>query len=276
MKIQRILIDGGFTCPNRDGTVGLGGCTFCRNDSFAPDYCRHAGSITEQIQAGKKFFKDKYRNMQFLAYFQSYSGSYAPIETLRQRYNEALSQQDVTGIIIGTRPDCLQDNVLDLLTELSRHYIVEVEIGVESCHDRTLQRINRGHTWQQIVDAVERTSRRSIPICAHMIIGLPGENEQDILSSARLLSGLPIQSVKLHQLQILKDTAIAQEYASRPQDFLNFHTAQDYITLVHKFIKCLRSDIKVERIVSTAPSELLISPRWGLKPHEIQELFRNH
>lgn len=272
-RIQRIMIDGGFTCPNRDGNVGRGGCTYCRNDSFAPRYCRDAGSIAQQISEGKKFFCDKYPDMKYLAYFQSYSATYAPVSILRQRYEAALSQEDIIGLIIATRPDCLDDDVLDLLQDLSRHTHIEVEIGVESCHDRTLIRINRGHTWQQASDAILRTASRDLNVCVHLILGLPGESEADIIESAHIISRLPVSSVKLHQLQILRNTIMAQEYAMHPEDFLIFPTAQDYVATLGRFLKALRQDIKVERIVSSAPQDMLIAPRWGLKPSEIKRML---
>ena len=272
-KIQRIMIDAGFTCPNRDGSAGRGGCTYCRNDSFAPHYCRTTRDIARQISQGKKFFSHKYPHMKYHAYFQSYSSTYAPVSQLRQIYQTALSQPDIAGLVIATRPDCLSDDTLDLLYELSLQTHVEIEIGVESCHDKTLTRINRGHTWQQTADAIQRAASRHLDICAHLILGLPGEDESDIIQSAHQISLLPVTSVKLHQLQILRGTKIAEEYALHPQDFLPFPTPQDYITTLRQFLKTPRPDIKVRRIVSTAPPEILIAPRWGLKPDEIRRMI---
>lgn len=274
-KIQRIMIDGGFTCPNRDGSAGRGGCTYCRNDSFSPQYCRDADSIAQQISEGKKFFRDKYPDMKYMAYFQSYSATYAPISILRQRYESALNQTDIVGLIIATRPDCLGEDVLDLLQDLSHRTHIEVEIGVETTHDRTLTRINRGHTWQQASDAILRTASRDLKVCTHLILGLPGESQADIIESARTISPLPISSVKLHQLQILRGTRMALEYAQHPEDFLLFPTAQDYVAMLGKFLKALRPDIKVERIVSSAPQDILIAPRWGLKPSEIRRMLED-
>lgn len=274
-KIQRIMIDGGFTCPNRDGSAGRGGCTYCRNDSFSPQYCRDADSIAQQISEGKKFFRDKYPDMKYMAYFQSYSATYAPISILRQRYESALNQTDIVGLIIATRPDCLGEDVLDLLQDLSHRTHIEVEIGVETTHDRTLTRINRGHTWQQASEAILRTASRDLKVCTHLILGLPGESQADIIESARTISPLPISSVKLHQLQILRGTRMALEYAQHPEDFLLFPTAQDYVAMLGKFLKALRPDIKVERIVSSAPQDILIAPRWGLKPSEIRRMLED-
>lgn len=273
MKIQRIMIDGGFTCPNRDGTISRGGCTFCRNDSFAPDYCRRHDSITQQIQAGKQFFARRYHDMQYLAYFQSYSNTYADVATLRSRYDEALSVADVTGLVIGTRPDCLPDEVLDLLQEYNQRTSLEVEIGVESCHDHVLAAINRGHTWQQSRDAIVRTAGKGIRVGVHVILGLPGETREQMLQGARMISGLPVSTVKLHQLQILRDTPMASHFKASPQDFVQFPTAADYVSLVREYRSLLRPDISLGRIVSQCPSSMLIAPRWGLKPFQVQEML---
>lgn len=268
-KIQRIMIDGNFTCPNRDGKVGTGGCTYCRNDSFTPEYCRRAATITEQIESGKKFFEGKYTDMKFLAYFQSYSGTYAPIDVLRQRYTEALACKDVVGLIVATRPDCLSEDILDFLQEME----ADVEIGVESCHEHVLQRINRGHTWQQSIDAIIQSAERGLNVCVHIIIGLPGESQEEMLQGAEILSHLPISSIKLHQLQILKGTAMEKDFADHPTDFVTFPTAHEYVDFIRQYIKVLGTRIKVERIVSSAPSDILIFPRWGLKPSQIQALL---
>lgn len=265
------MIDGGFTCPNRDGVVGRGGCTYCRNDSFAPDYCRNARSITEQLEAGKRFFGRRYKDMEYIAYFQSYSGTYAPVDVLRARYEEALAVDGVKGLIVGTRPDCLQDEVLDLLVELSVRTDVIVEVGVESCHDHVLERINRGHTFAQAEDAFLRTASRGLKVGVHVILGLPEETEDEMLLGAEALSRLPIDFVKLHQLQILKDTKMALDYELHPEDFVTFPMPEDYVRLVRKYRQHLRPDINIERYVSSSPSRLLIAPRWGIKPSEIMK-----
>ena len=190
-KFQRIMVDGGFTCPNRDGTVGSGGCSYCRNDSFAPDYCRKTKSITEQLEAGKRFFGQKYKDMQYIAYFQSYSCTYAPIDVLRQKYEEALSA-GVKGLVIGTRPDCLQEEVPDLLEEFKARTQLKIEIGVESCHDHVLQRINRGHTYVQAEDAIRRTSARGIKVGAHIVLGQANVTPRSIVTchcKGSLISG---------------------------------------------------------------------------------------
>lgn len=271
-KLQRIMLDGGFTCPNRDGTVGSGGCSYCRNDSFAPDYCRKSKSIREQMEAGKRFFNKKYKQMEYMAYFQSYSCTYAPVDVLRRKYDEALSVEGVKGLIIGTRPDCLQDDVLDLLEEFNNRTELIIEIGVESCHDHVLKRINRGHTFAQAEDAIRRTAARGIRVGVHMILGLPEETREEMFQGAEMLSRLPIDFIKLHQLQILKGTKMADDYKEHPEDFVVFPKAEDYVALVTEYRKHLGSNIRIERYVSSAPSDLIIAPKWGLKACEIKTL----
>lgn len=274
MKRQRIMIDGGFTCPNRDGSVGRGGCTFCRPDSFTPDYCRTSGSIAEQIKAGKQFFAGKYPEMRYTAYFQAYSGTYAPLDVLRSRYKEALSQPDVVGLTVATRPDCISTEAIALLKELQEEgYEVSMEVGVESLYDRTLQRINRGHTAQQSIDAIRRLDEAGISVGAHLIIGLPGETEDDILAEADMLSALPISMLKLHQLLILHGTSMARDWEEHRSDFLEL-SLDAYVSLVSAFVKRLREDIVIERYASSAPPHQLISPRWGAKPAEVERRIR--
>lgn len=274
-KLQRLMIDGGFTCPNRDGRVGTRGCTYCRNDAFAPAYCRASGSITAQLEAAKRFFASRYPDMAYLAYFQSYSGTYASPEVLRARYEEALRVPGVVGLVIATRPDCLSDAVLDLLEELSHRVSVCVEVGVESCHDHVLRRIARGHDFACAQDAIQRLAARGLPVGVHIILGLPEESREEMLRGAELLSRLPIASVKLHQLQILRDTPMAEDFRLHPEAFVTFPTAQDYVELAVQFVTRLRADIEVERIVAECPPALLLSPRWGLKPQAVQQLFNS-
>ena len=273
MRLQRIPIDGGFTCPNRDGTKGIGGCTFCNSDAFAPSYCRTHQSITEQIEAGKRFFAEKYRGeVKYLAYFQSFSGTYAPVETLRQRYEEALSAEDVVGLVIATRPDCTNEEVLELLSEINQHHAVTVEYGVESCYDKTLLHVNRGHDFACTEQAIRLTAARGIAVGVHLIIGLPGETEDEILQEADILSALPITSLKLHQLQIMQGTPMATEWQQHPERFLSL-TAEAYAELIARFVKRLRPDIHLERFAASAPSHMVLAPRWGLKPQRVQEMI---
>ena len=273
MKVQKISLNAGFTCPNRDGRVGTGGCTYCNNQTFNPDYCITEKTITQQLEEGKQFFSKKYPEMKYLAYFQAYTNTYDSLQNLKDKYEEALSVPDVVGLVIGTRPDCMPNDLLDYLEELNRRTFLLVEYGIESIYDVTLSRINRGHTHAQSVDAITRTAARGIPVGVHLILGLPGESREAILSSADSLSFLPITTLKLHQLQLIKGTRMAQEYAEHPSDFHLF-TPDEYIDLVIDFIERLRPDLILERFVSQSPSSLLAIPGWGLKNHEFVAKLR--
>lgn len=267
-KVQKISINAGFTCPNRDGTVGYGGCTYCNNQTFNPEYCRTEKTVSVQLEEGKRFFAHKYPEMKYLAYFQAYTNTYGELEALKRKYEEALAVGDVVGLVIGTRPDCMPDALLDYLEALARRTFVLVEYGIESTLDRTLRRINRGHTWQVAVDAVERTAARGLPVGGHVILGLPGESREDILGQAADISRLPLDTLKLHQLQLIRGTRMAREYEERPEDFHLFHDVDEYIALVVDYIQRLRPDLVLERFVSQSPKELLIAPDWGLKNYE--------
>ena len=266
-KVQKISINGGFTCPNRDGTVGRGGCTFCNNQTFNPDYCRSELSVTEQLQEGIRFFARKYPTMRYLAYFQAYTSTYDNIDRLIARYEEALSVEGVVGIIIGTRPDCMPPALLDYLTQLAQRTFVTVEYGVESTIDTTLQRINRGHDYASAVEAITRTAQAGIITGAHLILGLPGESRNDMLSHATRLSQLPLHTIKLHQLQLIRGTVMGNEYEAHPQQF-DIPDIDTYIDLAIDFTELLRPDIVIERFVSQSPAELLLAPHWGVKNHE--------
>ena len=273
VKAQKISLNAGFTCPNRDGRVGTGGCTYCNNQTFNPDYCAPTKSIAQQLEEGKQFFSRKYPNMKYLAYFQAYTNTYASLADLQAKYEEALSTPDVVGIVIGTRPDCMPPNLLNYLAELNRRTFLVVEYGIESVYDHTLQRINRGHTHAQTVDAIERTAKRGIRVGAHIILGLPQETRDSMMQEAATLSALPLTTLKLHQLQLIRGTRMADEYFANPSDFHLF-TADEYIDLVIDFIERLRPDIVLERFVSQSPSSLLAVPGWGLKNYEFVEKVR--
>lgn len=271
MKQQKIPVDGGFSCPNRDGTCGHGGCSFCRTKLFAPSYCRDVQGIAAQLEAGKQFYSRKYRGeVRYIAYFQSYTGTHAPIEVLRARYEEALSVDGVVGLTIGTRPDCMGDDVLDLLVELQQRTAVTLEVGVESCYDATLQRVGRGHDFACTVDALRRASEHGIRVGIHLILGLPGETCQMMLDEADIVSQLPIASLKLHQLQVIEGTRMADEWHSHPENFVAF-TLEDYARLVAEFVSRLRSDIVLERFASQGPSGMVLWPRWGVKPSVVEQ-----
>lgn len=274
VKAQKISLNAGFTCPNRDGRVGIGGCTYCNNQTFNPDYCVTDKTVARQLEEGKSFFARKYPEMKYLAYFQAYTNTYDSIDNLRAKYEEALSVPDVVGLVIGTRPDCMPDALLDYLSEVNRRTFLIVEYGVESVYDTTLQRINRGHTHAQTIDAITRTAARGIRVGAHLILGLPQESREELIAEAGILSALPLTTLKLHQLQLIKGTRMAEEYAQQPADFHLF-TAEEYIDLVIDFVERLRPDIVLERFVSQSPSSLLAVEGWGLKNHEFVAKVRS-
>lgn len=269
-KVQKISVNAGFTCPNRDGTKGFGGCTYCNNQTFNPAYCRDDRSVTMQLEEGKRFFARKYPQMKYLAYFQAYTNTYGELELLKRMYEEALAVEGVVGLVIGTRPDCMPDSLLDYLEEVNRRTFLLVEYGIESADDRTLERINRGHSFACTEDAVRRTAARGIRTGGHVILGLPGESREDLIKQAERLSELPLTTLKMHQLQLIRGTRMAHEYALHPEEFHLF-SADEYIDLVIDYVEHLRSDLILERFVSQSPRELLIAPDWGLKNHEFTD-----
>lgn len=269
-KVQKISVNAGFTCPNRDGTKGFGGCTYCNNQTFNPAYCRDDRSVTMQLEEGKRFFARKYPQMKYLAYFQAYTNTYGELELLKRMYEEALAVEGVVGLVIGTRPDCMPDSLLDYLEEVSRRTFLLVEYGIESADDRTLERINRGHSFACTEDAVRRTAARGIRTGGHVILGLPGESREDLIKQAERLSELPLTTLKMHQLQLIRGTRMAHEYALHPEEF-HLYSADEYIDLVIDYVEHLRPDLILERFVSQSPRELLIAPDWGLKNHEFTD-----
>lgn len=272
-RVQKISVDAGFSCPNRDGKILRGGCTFCDNHTFNPSYCNSCKSITEQLEEGKAFFARKYPDMKYLAYFQAYSNTYAPVPRLKQLYEEALSDEDVVGIVIGTRPDCLSPEILDYLEELNRRTFVIVELGVESANDETLLLVNRGHTFADSVNAIEAVHRRGILVGVHIILGLPGEDREEILRQASVISDLPLDILKLHQLQIIKGTCMARQYSEAP---FHLFSVEEYIELIGEYLPLLRKDIVLERFLSQSPGEMLLAPKWGLKNHEFVHLLNKY
>lgn len=266
-KVQKISINAGFTCPNRDGSKGQGGCTYCNNQTFNPEYCHTDKSVRTQLEEGKRFFSYKYPDMKYLAYFQAYTNTYGELQELKNKYLEALQTEDVVGVVIGTRPDCMPDELLDYLEELNKQHFLLVEYGIESTNDQTLIRINRGHTFAETVDAIERTASRGILTGGHVILGLPGESPEEIVSQAGTLSRLPLTTLKLHQLQLIRGTRMAYEYYKNPEEFHLFGV-DEYIDLVIDYVEHLRPDIVLERFISQSPKKLLIAPDWGLKNYE--------
>ena len=272
-KAQKISLNAGFTCPNRDGKVGLGGCTYCNNQTFNPEYCQTEKSVTQQLNEGKTFFSRKYPEMKYLAYFQAYTNTYAELEILKRKYEEALAVDGVIGLVIGTRPDCMPNSLLDYLEKLNRQTFIMVEYGIESTYDKTLLRINRGHNHACTVDAIERTAGRGIFTGGHIILGLPGETRTEMIEEARTLSSLPLTTLKLHQLQLIKGTRMAEEFIASPSEFHLF-SADEYIDLVIDFIENLSPEIVLERFVSQSPASLLAIPGWGLKNYEFVDKVR--
>lgn len=269
-RVQKISVDAAFSCPNRDGRLSLGGCTFCDNKTFNPSYCDRGKSITRQLEEGNAFFAKKYPEMKYLAYFQAYSNTYAPLEELKRKYEEALAVDDVVGLVIGTRPDCVSDEALDYLQQLNQRTFLIVEYGIESANDNTLRRINRGHTFDCSRQAIIKAHQRGIITCGHIILGLPGEDEEEMLHQASTISQLPLDILKLHQLQIIKGTPLAKEYEAHP-----FHvfSAEEYVNLVIRYVSQLRNDLVLERFVSQSPPNMVIAPKWGLKNHEFTDLL---
>lgn len=272
-KVQKISLNAGFTCPNRDGVKGRGGCTYCNNQTFNPDYCDTEKTISQQLQEGKLFFARKYPEMKYLAYFQAYTNTYGELEALKKKYEEALHAPDVVGLVIGTRPDCMPDALLDYLEKLSEKYFVLVEYGIESTNDTTLRRINRGHTFADTVDAVQRTTARGLLTGGHVILGLPGETREDLIRQASDISALSLTTLKIHQLQIIRGTQMAREYEKNKEEF-NLFQLDDYVDVVIDYLEHLRGDIVLERFISQSPKELLIAPDWGLKNYEFTVLVQ--
>jgi len=264
-RVQKVSIDAGFGCPNRDGSKGFGGCTYCNNDAFNPSYCQPARSVSEQIGEGIKFHKWRYDEaVSYLAYFQAYSNTYAPLETLKKLYEEALRYPGVVGLIIGTRPDCIDDEKLEYLKELTSRCYVAIEYGIESCYNKTLVRINRGHSFEDAVSALEKTEALGITAGAHFIFGLPGETREEMLNQVDIISGLPIRTVKFHQLQIIKGTGMEIEFKNNPIDFELF-TWEEYLDFFVAFLERLNPAIVVERFTGEAPPRFLTGEGWGKK-----------
>jgi radical SAM protein (TIGR01212 family) len=266
-KVQKISIDAGFTCPNRDGSKAVGGCTYCNNQSFSPGYGGKRRSVSDQLRDGIAFFSYKYPEMKYLAYFQSYTNTYDSIDKLIALYEEALTYPSVVGLIVGTRPDCMPDELLDYFAELSKRTFLIIEYGLESTLDSTLEFINRGHTYAESVEAIGKTASRGIYTGAHLILGLPHESREQILAHAGIVSQLPLTTLKLHQLQLIKGTVMSRQYYEHPEWF-DLFKVDDYVDLCIDFAERLNPDFVIERFVSQSPKQLLIAPDWGLKNFE--------
>ena len=278
-RVQKISIDAGFSCPNRDGKIGTGGCTFCSNEAFNPSYCRPEKSIKQQIEEGIEFHQRRYRRAnKYLAYFQPFSNTYKPLEELKSIYSQAFeamsfraeesakmesmaSKPEIVGIVIGTRPDLIDEEILQYLSEIHETHYVMLEYGVESVYDETLRRVNRGHDFATAERAIRMTAEYNIPCGAHFIFGLPGETKTMMLDAADIISRLPLTTVKFHQLQIFKDTPMAKEYQAHPEHFHLFNL-EEYIDFVIDFAERLNPDIVIERFAGEVPPRFLVSEPW--------------
>ena len=268
-RVQKISVNTGFLCPNRDGTKGTGGCTYCNIGTFSPNYCRPKKSIIQQINEGIAFFSTKYKAQKYLAYFQAYTNTYAEIELIKELYSQAVSHPDVIGIVIGTRPDSINLKLLDFLQKMAEKYYVSLEFGVESTLDKTLKLVNRCHTYQDTIDAYQMSKDRGIHLGAHIILGLPGESRKEMLKHAHKISQLPISSLKIHHLQIVRGTKMAKQLEETPEMFELF-SVDEYIEFISLFISLLRPGIILERFINESPLNMLIAPKWnGLKNFEI-------
>ena len=274
-KVQKISVNAGFSCPNRDGTIGRGGCIYCDNTSFTPGYCFNHGDIVSQLEEGKSFFARKYPKMKYLAYFQSFSNTFGrPVSELERMYREALGVDGVVGLIIGTRPDTLPDDVVSMLSRLNREKPVIVEIGAETSHDSTLKVINRGHKWRDVEEAVERLHSAGISVGLHLIAGLPGEDDEMVLTTVRRAVALPIESIKLHHLQVLSSTPLARMMADGELT-VNPFNVEDYIELCIRIIKLVPRNIAIERFLASSPPARVLAPKWGMKNYEFVNLLRS-
>ena len=266
-RVQKVSLDTGFTCPNRDGSKGTGGCTYCNNNTFSPYYCKPKKSITQQLDIGIDIFSEKYKTQKYLAYFQSYTNTYADISLIKELYSEAINHPKIIGLVIGTRPDCIDHEIIDYLSEISKKHYVALEFGVESTLNRTLKAINRCHSYEETIGAFKLAENKGLHLGAHIILGLPGETPNEMLNHAIEISKIPIHSLKIHHLQIVKNTVMALQYQKNPE-FIQLFNADDYIDFITKFITLLRPNIIIERFISESPAHLLIAPKWGLKNFE--------
>lgn len=264
-RVQKISIDAGFSCPNRDGLNGSGGCTFCNNKAFTPSYTQPENSISDQVERGMEFHRGRYRKASsYLAYFQSYSNTYAELDRLKELYQEALDIPGIIGLVVGTRPDCVDEQKLDYFQELSKKYYVTLEYGIESVYDRTLERVNRGHDVEQTAWAIRETAARGIRVGGHMIVGLPGESREDMLDAIDLLSGWPLDNIKFHQLQLIHGTAMSREYKEKPEDFLEY-TLEEYMVLMMEMLQKLNPEFVVERVAGEISPTLALREGWGIR-----------
>ncbi|PKL87268.1 MAG: TIGR01212 family radical SAM protein [Ignavibacteriae bacterium HGW-Ignavibacteriae-2] len=272
-SIRKIPINAGFTCPNRDGSKGIGGCTYCNNVSFNPFYGQGEKSVLQQLEEGLRFYSKRYSADKFLAYFQAYTNTYAELKKLKETYSQVLDHPQIIGIVLGTRPDCVNEIMLDYFQELSRNYYIAIEYGIESSNNATLAAVNRCHSYEESIEAIEQTAKRGIEVGAHIILGLPGETKDMMLNTADRISRLPLNFLKIHQLQIIKQTMMAKQFKETPDMFTSF-SPEEYIDLVIDFLERLNPGIIIERFISESPPKLIIYPRWkGLRTYDFVNLI---
>jgi len=272
-RVQKLTLDAGFTCPNRDGTKGAGGCAFCNNDAFNPSYCKPEKSITQQLAEGVEFHRTRYRRAnKYLAYFQAFSNTYADVDHLRKLYEEALAFPGVAGLVIGTRPDCVNSEIFQYLEELNKRTYLIIEYGIESCYDKTLEKINRGHDFSTTVEALRETADRGIRTGGHIIIGLPGESREEIVGESAILSALPLNNIKFHQLQLVENTAFAEEYRNNPGVFTDY-SLDEYIELIIDLTERLNPSFVIERIAGEAHPAFSLRQSWNLRYDQILNRF---
>lgn len=260
-KVYKIALDAGFTCPNRDGTAGVGGCIYCENRSFSPNSKGEKKTVRKQIEYGIKFYRQNFKAERFIVYFQAYTNTYGPISLLRELYEEALSFPEVVGLSIGTRPDCLSDDVLDMLAEYSQKTHLWVEIGLQSIHNETLNKMNRGHTYEQFADAIRRTKLRGLRVCSHVILGFPGETHEMMMQTADAIGTFNIEGLKIHHLYVAEKTILEKMYRAGEVATLS---VDEYITLVCDFLERIPPDIALQRITGELKGEFLIAPKWDI------------
>lgn len=275
LKVQKISVNAGFTCPNRNGAIGKGGCIYCDNTSFTPSYCFDSKDIVKQLEAGKQFFARKYPQMKYLAYFQSYSNTFGrSVDELEAIYRSALMVDGVVGIIVGTRPDCLPAEVVDMLGRLAQETTLFVELGAETSHNRTLELINRGHTWEQTEDACRRLADKRIAVGLHLIAGLPGETECDLMETVKRTMALPVESIKLHHLQVLRGTPLHRLIDEGKLSVPQF-SMEEYMDICIKIINFVNRKVAIERFLASSPPAIVVTPKWGIKNFEFVNLLRN-
>lgn len=275
VKVQKISVNAGFSCPNRDGTIGFGGCSYCRNDSFSPSYCMQKDSVERQIEKGKNFFSGKYPQMKYLAFFQSYSNTYGrPTDEIINLYERATNCKDVVGLVIATRPDTISCDLFEYLGKLNKTIPVFLEIGAETSNDDTLKLVNRGHTWKDVIKTTIRAAEKRLHCGLHLIAGLPGEDEVQILNNVRKACSLPIETLKIHHLQILSDTPLHHQWVSKKISIVPFELER-YIDLCIKIINIVPDHIVIERFLAQSPPEMVVAPKWGVKNYQFMNLLNN-